>query len=252
MEKLEREKLKKKMRLYKSLGAEEFQKVVFCVEKIKFKVLKKVCPNFTKYFDKFCNFKRKRAINKANSEEEINKINKIYTFEKIAMRKEFNQEKNRNYHMDSNKPTDIYKYLEWNKDVHKKGLIKDAILIPILTAGTITAIPGALPLLIAELISAGINFECINIQNYNICRYKLAEDIIKRKEEKRINKNIEEYQDAAEVISKTITKKEDLPTMNEIIDNIENRNQLEQLKKLIEREQRKRESMTTYSCNYHK
>lgn len=247
MDKLEGNKLKKKMKLHRNLGAEKFQKVVFGVEKVKFKVLKTICPNFIRYFDKYCDFKKKRAINKANSEEEINKINQKYLFEKMAMRKEFNQEKNRNYHIDSKKPTEIIKYLNWNKKVHKHGLIKDAVVIPFLVAGTVTGIPGALPLLILELISAGINFECINIQNYNICRYKLAEDILKRKEEKRVNKNIEEYGEAATVVHKAISKKTDLPSVDDIIDNIDNKNQLDQLKKLVEEARKERQECMTYS-----
>ena len=252
MEKLEREKLKKKMRLHKNLGALKFQKVVFALEKAKFKVLKTICPNFIKYFDKYCDFKKKKAINNATSEEEINKINSAILFEKMAMRKEFYQEKNRNYHINNNNPTEIYKYLEWNKKVHKQGLIKDAFLIPILATGTILQIPGALPFLIAELISAGVNFECINIQNYNICRYKLSKDILKRKEEKTSNRRIEEYSDASEVVAKTIDKKKDVPKFDEIIENIENTNQLEQLKKLIKEEQRKRKENITVSYSYHK
>ena len=242
MDKLERNKLKKKMKLYKTLGAEKFQKIVFGVEKIKFKALKKLCPNFLKYYDKYCDFKKKRLINKATSEEQINKIITQITFDKMAMRKEFYQEQNRNYHIDSKKPTEIIKYLKWNKSVHEKGLIKDAITIPLLVVGTVTSIPGALPLLVVEIISTGINFECVNIQNYNICRYKLSEEVLKKKEEKRLERNIEEYKEAANVIHKTFNKKEDVPTIEEIIENISNKNQLEQLKKIIEEEQRKRSS----------
>ena len=249
MDKLEKKKLKKKMEFHKALGAEKFQKVVFGVEKAKFKVLKTICPNFPKYFDKYCDFKKKRAINKATSEEQINSIITKISFDKMAMRKEFNQEKNRNYHIDNRKPTEIIKYLNWNKDIHKKGLIKDTIVIPFLVAGSITQIPGALPLLIIELISAGINFECINIQDYNICRYKIAEETLKKKEEKRLEKNIEEYSEAASVIHKTFTKKADVPTIDEIVDNIENKKQLEQLKKLVYEAQKERKECGSYKDN---
>lgn len=246
MDKLEKKKLKKKMKFHKTLGAEKFQKVVFGVEKVKFKILKTICPNFPKYFDKFCDFKKKRAINKATSEEQINSIITKISFDKMAMRKEFNQEKNRNYHIDNRKPTEIIKYLNWNKDIHKKGLIKDAIVIPFLVAGTIAQIPGSLPLLILELISAGINFECINIQNYNICRYKIAEEVLKKKEEKILEKNIEEYSEAASVIQKTFTRKADVPTIDEIVDSIENRNQLDQLRKLVMEAQKERKESANH------
>lgn len=247
MDILEKKQLKEKMKLYKRLGAEQFQIVVFGVERLKFKVLKTVCPNFIKYFDKFCDFRQKRAIKKANSEEEIENIKTNFKFEKMAMRKEFNQEKNRNYHMDTNKPTEIYKYLEWNKKIHKRGLIKNAITIPVLTVGTVIQFPGALLLLIAELIGAGINFECVNIQNYNMCRYKLMEERLKSREEKIKQRNIEEYKDASKVIAETIQEKEKLPTIDEIVGNIESKDQLEQLRKMVQQAQKERVECITYS-----
>ena len=60
MENSEKLKYKQKMRLCKKLGAEKFQKVVFEIEKMKFKILKTICPNFIKYFDKYYDFQKKR------------------------------------------------------------------------------------------------------------------------------------------------------------------------------------------------
>ena len=72
---------------------------------------------------------------------------------KMAMRKEWHREQNRNYHMDMNKPTEMIYYLNWNKNIHKRGIIINAITIPLLTAATITGIPFAIPFLIEELAS---------------------------------------------------------------------------------------------------
>lgn len=233
MEKQEREKYSKKIALYKKLGAEQFQDVVFEVEKIKFKVLKKLFPNFLRHYDKYCNAKMKRELKKATTDEERNSIRRKYQFIKMAMRKEWNLEQNRNYHMDPNHPTQIYPYLEWNKQIHKNALIKDAIVIPILVAGTIMNIPGAVVLLIAELFSGLINFECINIQNYNICRYKIIEEQLVRREQKKIESRTQKYGEAAKVVCSAIESKEELPTFDEIISKIETKEQLEQMKKLV-------------------
>ena len=247
MDKLEKDKLKKKMKLHKNLGAMKFQKVVFGVEKLKFKVLKTLWPNFIDSFDKYCDYKKKKAIDNANSEEEINIIQEKYATAKMSMRKELNLEQNINYHMNNEQPTEIIKYLNWNKNVHKNNLAFNAISIAALSVGTAAGIPGALPVLILELMAAGINFECINIQDFNICRYKIQEDILKRREEKKTKENIEKYGDIAHKAKEKRNKKGDMLTPDEIIECMDNVNQLEQLKKLIDQKRKERNECITYS-----
>lgn len=231
----------KKLKIYKMLGAEKFQKVVFEVEKIKFKVIKKLCPNFIHYFDKYCDFRQRKELKKAKTEEERQKIKRSIKFSKMAMRKEMNTEQNRNYHVDKKKPTEIIEYLNWNKKVHTHGLIKDGVVIPILIGLIIAGYPIATIFLVVELISAGINFECINIQNYNLCRLKPLEAHLKKREEHITEKNIESYGQAAEVIHRSIEQSETLPTFDEIISNIDNPEQLKQMRELIKHKQEERE-----------
>ena len=240
MEKQEREKYKKKQRLYKKLGAEKFQKVVFKVEELKFKIIKRFFPNFIKWYDKYCDFQKKSALKHAKTEEEQQQIIRSIKFAKMAMRKELNTEKNRNYHLDSKKPTEIIEYLKWNKDIHKKGLIKDGILIALLVGGVVLQIPGCIPLLVFELLSAGINFECINIQNYNLCRTKVIEEALRKREEKQTERNIREFGEASKVIHKSIEQCESLPTFDEIIANIDSKEQLRQMRALLKKEQEDR------------
>lgn len=235
------EKEKKQLKRYRQLGASEFQKVVLKVEEYKFKILKKCFPNFIRVFDKFCNWKQKKALKKATTEEEKIQIKENTKLAKMAMRKEWNQEKNRNYHMDPKKPTELMYYLEWNKSVHKKGLIKNGILIPICIAGIVFHIPGAIALLIIELISAGINFECINIQNYNLCRIKKIQPMLVRRENEALQQDIAEFGKAAEVIHESIEQSESLPTFEEILNNIDNIEQLKQMRALFQREIEDRE-----------
>lgn len=231
----------KKIKLYKMLGAEAFQKVVFGVERLKFKFIKKFCPNFINYFDKYCDYRQKKELKKAKTEKERQAIKRSIKFSKMAMRKELNTEKNRNYHVDKNKPTEIIEYLNWNKKVHKNGLIKDLALIPILIGGVIVGFVPAIPLLILELISAGINFECVNIQNYNLERIKPLEAHLKKREEKKTAQNIENYGAAAEVIHKSIESSESLPTFDEIISRIDNPEQLRQMRALFKAKQEERQ-----------
>lgn len=242
MENIEREEYKRKINLYKKLGAEDFQKVVFAVERIKFKVLKKVCPNFLKHYEKYCEKSRKKQLRNAHTEEEVRSINRYINFLILETRKEYNSEQNRNYHMNPNDSEDILKYLNWNKSVHKEGLIKDLVLIPIVATASVVVTPWLTPLLAYEIVSAFINFECINIQNYNICRYKLVEDKIKQREERKVKKNIEEYGDIARVISDKLETSEKLPTMSEIIDSFTTKEQAEKFKKIITKELQGRNS----------
>jgi len=188
-------------------------------------------PKWYEFYDKF--LKMDNPYKGLNDEEKIFKVNEINKFSKMFMRKEYYQEKNINYHKDANKPTEIYKYLEWNKKVHVRGLLINLSIIPILLIGTILNPHLAIPLLIIELLSAGINFECINIQNYNICRYKITEKLLKKQEKRKTSEIIDNYGEATKLIYESINQQENLPSFNEIIEKTNDINQIKQLKGLL-------------------
>ena len=73
-------------------------------------------------------YQKKKLLRKAKTEEQKKKVIENVKLAKMAMRKELIEEKNRNYHIDNNRPTEIKKYLLWNKQVHKTGLIKDGVV----------------------------------------------------------------------------------------------------------------------------
>lgn len=226
---------KKKQELCKKLGAEKFQKVVFKVEDLKYKFLKKMCPNFLEFYDKRCDKARNKKLKKTTTEEEQRTIIEQFRNQKLAIRKELNREQNRNYHMNMNKPTEMLFYLNWNKSIHKKGVIQNLICIPVLTIISALGYPVAIPFLIEELASLFINFQCINIQNYNIYRFKEREETFKKLEERRLRSNIAHYGEAAKVIDKTMSQTEDIPTFKQIIENASTPEELEQLKKLVQK-----------------
>ena len=74
MEKQEREQIKRRIKLSEKLGAVKFQKVVFQVEKIKFKVIKTLCPNFLKYYDSYCDYSKKKQLEKAKTDRQKKEI----------------------------------------------------------------------------------------------------------------------------------------------------------------------------------
>ena len=88
MEKNEKGKYEKQLKTYERLGALKFQKVVFYVEKIKFKVLKKIFPRYIEVVEKYCDRRQKRMLKKAKSEEERKAIKENFKIGKMRIRKE--------------------------------------------------------------------------------------------------------------------------------------------------------------------
>ena len=66
------------------------------------------------------------------------------------------------------------------------------------------------------------------------------EDALRKREEKQTEKNIEEFGEASEVIHRSIEQSESLPTFDEIIANIDTKEQLKQMRALLVREQEER------------
>lgn len=301
---------KEELKEYERLGALKFQELVFKIEKMKFKVLKRVCPNFIKYFDKYADWKKNKKIKKVkrvatrrerikekspyflkyydkieslqNSrkikskeakdnlrkkvkashpkllefydrylketdiyegltpEEQIQMAISISKISKMTVRKEFYQEKNANYHMNSKYPTSMKKYLQWNKKIHVRGILANFITLPVLFALLASGFLPAIPLIAMEIASIGINFECINIQNYNLCRFKITEDALKRQEQRKISKRVKNYGEASKVIYKSLATNENLPSISDIISGIDNIEQARQLRELIKEVQSER------------
>lgn len=219
----------RKIKICELLGATKFQKVVFKVEEIKFKVIKKVCPNFIKYFDKYCDYRRDKNIKKVQSEVEKRKIINHYRNLKLLMRKELVREQNRNYHMDTNRPAEFIEYLKINKNIHKNGLLTDGIALVGLSIAAAYGITGVIPLIVLSAGSAFINFQCINIQNYNIYRYEEKKEALKKLQEKRQKNKIKKYGIGANVIRETFNKVEEIPTKKDIKNNIQTQEEKEQI-----------------------
>ena len=89
---LTKEEYQKRINRCEKLGAEWFQEIVFKLEKLKFKVLKKYFPNCTKKYDKHCDKKCQKELKKAKSEEERKLIIFHYRELKMLFRKEINTE----------------------------------------------------------------------------------------------------------------------------------------------------------------
>ena len=172
---------------------------------------------------------------------------------KILMRKEYYLSQNRNYHMDLDRPTEMLSYLEYNKRVHMNGLKRNAVFLPIFT-GLSIAFPIVTPLAAYELASTFINFQCVNIQNCNIYRYKKREEKFKKVEERRTQINVRDYGNVSIIVSEKLKEKEDeLPTMDEIIESIRNNPEARaELRKMAQRTMAKREAIKKNSSHVKK
>lgn len=224
----------KEIELRKKLGARKFQKVVFKVEEIKFAVMRALFPNAQTKYEKWLDRRRDNALSNATSEEERKRIIRSYRHQKLKMRKEFNREKNLNYHLDMNTTEETLSYLRSNKRIHENGIKTDAAFI----IGSLALMPFvptlATPALVGALAGMFVNFQCVNLQEYNICRIEKRAPMMKKREERKLQQQIANYSQAAEAINRSMEKTNDIPSMTDIINGIKTKEEAMQLKRLIQ------------------
>lgn len=226
---------RKTMELSKKLGALQFQKLVFILERVKYLIVDNFFPNTVNDYSKRLDKKMSKELKKCKSEEEkIDIVNK-YRFAKLKYKKEINKKENRNYHVDMNNPLEFVKYLEKNKKIHVNGLKGNvivsviAIIVSILFNNPFPVVLNSL--LIYEVISAIINFECINLQNYNLCRFhdERMQRVLKRYEDKKRKEFEKNMGEGKKVISKAFSNTDDIPTVDEVISQITTKEEVQEL-----------------------
>lgn len=217
----------KKIARCERLGSKKFMKLVEKVEKVKFKVLKKVFPGYLKRYDKRMDKALEKELKRVKTEEERKELIRSFQRQKMLIRKEHNFEQNRNYHMDANNPSAFVEYLKWNKQIHVQGLIVNGIS-SVAIAVTGIFVPAVLPLLALEAVDAFINFQCINNQNKGIYRYERDKERIEAIADRKREKNIKKYGEIAKVIDKALEKQETakLPETKEVTSTIRTKEEL--------------------------
>lgn len=222
-----------KLKIYRFFGAEQFQKVVFKVEEFKYLVMEKLFPNIGDWYEKQCN-KKYTKLSKKQTPEENEKLLKYIQTQKMIFYKEKIYKQNRNYHYDPNHPTNFITYLETNKQIHMRSAIRDLIVL----AGieTFSLIIGSMPLICAiigvlNLVNLCIDLQCINLQNYNICRFESEKmkKALEKMEQKTIDSNIKKYGECIKPVSNAVWKQIELPTVDEVVEQITTREQAIQL-----------------------
>ena len=179
----------------------------------------------------------KRKLKKAESDEECQNIVNDIRNRKMMLKKELLTNKNINYHINKNNISEFRKYLIWNKNIHLNGIKKDIaiiILSIICLASPINLIFNiSVIALIISILSSIINFECINLQNYNLERLNNYEKRNREKIEERYIKRAKDYDLISTTIKKEFDKTNDIPNPYEILDKINNPVELEQFKQII-------------------
>ena len=238
-----------KKKLYEKCGAIWFQKIVFKVERLKFKMIDKLCPNIGNWYDKQCDKKANKLCNKTDDEIEKNNIRLKYNYKKMFFKRELAEKKNRNYHMNTNNANSFRKYLNWNKKMHCRGMIKNGISIvgSALVLGLTSGFSSSLAALYLtyNLICLGVNFECVNLQNYNIYRFDEKREILEKIEKRQKESDAKKYHKVGETIYKKLEGKVELPKQEEVISSITNIDELMQLRSLAIEIKNQRTKMVT-------
>ena len=138
-----------------------------------------------------------------------------------------------------------------SKSVHQSffvsSLLKDIIIIPILSIATAFSVPLALPFLIIELGSAFINLQCINLQEHSIAEYESCKPILQKQAEKERKKRNTEYTDGKKLIGNLTLNQQNIPTIEEIIKSIKTPQQAAQIRdwaKSVQQKQNKSDVKT--------
>ncbi len=228
---LTRDEYNKKIKRCEKLGAKKFKKVVDYIETKKFKILKKMFPNYINKINSLYDRKEKKLLKKCKTEEEKKLIKIKFNYLKMLNKREDTYEMNRNYHLFGNRFSELLTYLNYNKRIHIKGMIMDTALIPVLVAGSFIN-PLLIPMVALDLASLFINFQCVNLQNYNIYKIEKNKDKLLMREQRAVRKTQENYSDGVRAINKIMespeltiedklksiqTQKESLIQMRELI-----------------------------------
>ncbi len=230
-----------KLRLYKFLGAEFFQKVVFKVEKLKYNIMKRI-PNIEEKIDFLIDKQADLAIwfNKDKREEYEEKRK----FSKMRYRKELYSEKNNNYHCSMEYPIEFIRQLEFNKKIHMSGIkINIGSLLALFVGSFIFSI--SLPIMVLltlyQVICLVVNFECVNLQNYNLERFnnERLQQKFKIKTVRSYQNNYKKYGHASDKIEKLVKKSSTIPSVSDTIGVMETVEEKSELLALAQKQKKK-------------
>lgn len=227
----------KKLALYEKLGALKFKKVVLKVEELKFKLTKPFYKKIINLNDKLLDKKLNKMLKNENNDENRKMIIRYFNREKLRARIEYNNNENRNYHFNTLNPNETLNYLNINKKIHINGIKSNLLYIAISIVGIIFIKSITIPLVISislNSISIFINFECINLQNYNITRIEQKLEKLTKIRKHKLSQKIKLYKNISKSLAPLLERDKKVPSKEDIIECIQTKEETLELELLIE------------------
>lgn len=225
------------LKINEVLGAKIFQKCVFKVEDVKYSVIDKFFPNLAVKYEEKMSCQLEEALKDVNTEEQRQEVINNYRDKVLTLKRELNGRKNRNYHISVDNPSKFVKYLNYNKSIHLKALVRNGVVFLITTTGIVLGNEIIQPFAYAwfgyNCISTFINFQCVNLQNYNLKRFNNSMEKLEMIAKKKQDRDIKCYGEISKVISEQFQATDKIPDTDDIVQQITTKTQLEQMRKLL-------------------
>ncbi len=228
-----------------------FQKMTFKLENTKFKILNHF-PNYLKNNEKRLYKTYQKQLAKASNDNEKILITSNYKASLANIRKEAYRKENINYHFDKDNPQNTLYWLNRNKKIHKNGIIKNLTLLPILLGIAFISNNPVIDIasyvcLAGESVSLLKNINCVLLQKYNLKRVQRYIDGPFQKRKKRLAKKAQKYCEATKIVTNTIQTSESLPLVEDIVKNIQSKDQAQNILELVREEINYRNHSTNYN-----
>lgn len=225
------------LRINELLGAKIFQKCVFKVEKVKYAVIDKFFPNIVQKYDRKLSKQLEEKLKNVKTPEERQMAVNNYRNKVLILKRELNGKRNRNYHISVDNPSKFVNYLNYNKSIHVKGLIKNGGVFLITITGIAFGNEVIQTLAYAwfsyNCVSTFINFQCVNLQNYNLKRFNRSMEKLEMIAQRKKDRDIKRYSEISKVISDEFLATDKIPEKENIVQQITTKTQLEQMRKLL-------------------
>ena len=159
----------------------------------------------------------------------------------MKFRKEMVNKEIPNYHLNIEDIDQTLSFLEVNKKIHVRGIKKDALKT--LLCGTMTLLieyplvrNSSAILMALGITGLFINFQCVNLQNYNIKRIGNNYERLKKLEARSLKKHTQEYTSASSFIAPLLNGTLSIPTTSDIITALPSEEEASNLQKMVQRE----------------
>lgn len=233
-DKRERQIYLDKAKLHGKLGAKAFRKFIKKFDKAKFRFIKKVLKEerVIRWSDEAVDKHTKKMLKRSKSESEKKEIIAQAKRSKVLTRRQLKEERSINYYVGVDSRTEQFaRYIEKNKNIHQKCLIKNGIILGICVGAGIAGVP-VLPFVLGgyQILAGFKNLQCINAQEYYLSRMVANKKGLAKKSITSIKKAYQENPDLIADLKQAKQEGKDLYSVDTIIESMHSKESLEQLR----------------------